>query len=247
MVQKLRLRSSNAGDASSIPGQGMKISHVAGHCQKTFFFKERKKKLRLEVRKFVFCSRWGSYLCLLRQFAIYQQSWKDSLGQKAVSASANVCRNVIHPVRAPSVLMSRLFTCTHPSSPPVKAGLSAVCSHLFGLPFGSHPFPIYRVLVPAYACVLSCSVVSVSFVTPWTIALRLLCPWDFPGKITRVGCHFLLLGIFPTQGSNSHLLCLLHWQVDSLPLLPPRKPPWAMNISQRAHPKKQNKVKQNLC
>ena len=31
---------------------------------------------------------------------------------------------------------------------------------------------------------------------------RLLCPWDFPGKNTRVGCHFLLQGIFPTQGSN---------------------------------------------
>ena len=33
------------------------------------------------------------------------------------------------------------------------------------------------------------------------------------GKNTRVGCHFLLQGIFPTQGSNSHLL---HWQADPL-------------------------------
>ena len=30
-----------------------------------------------------------------------------------------------------------------------------------------------------------------------------------------MGCHFLLHGIFPAQGSNSHLL---HWQVGSLPL-----------------------------
>ena len=37
------------------------------------------------------------------------------------------------------------------------------------------------------------------------------------------GCHFLLQGIFPTQGSNPHLLCLLHWQVDSLWLAPPGK------------------------
>ena len=29
---------------------------------------------------------------------------------------------------------------------------------------------------------------------------RLLCPWDFPGKNTEVGCHFLLQGNFPTQG-----------------------------------------------
>ena len=49
--------------------------------------------------------------------------------------------------------------------------------------------------------------------TPWTVAPRLLCPWDFPGKNTGVGCHFLLPGIFLTQGSN---LCLLYWQVDSL-------------------------------
>ena len=28
-------------------------------------------------------------------------------------------------------------------------------------------------------------------------------------------CHFLVQGIFPTQGSNLHLL---HWQADSLPL-----------------------------
>ena len=40
------------------------------------------------------------------------------------------------------------------------------------------------------------------FATPWTVATRLLCPWDFPGKSTGVGCHFLLQGIFPTQGSN---------------------------------------------
>ena len=53
---------------------------------------------------------------------------------------------------------------------------------------------------------------------------RLLCSWDFPGKNTGVGCHALLQGIFPTQGSNLHLLCLLHWQEGSLALAPPRKP-----------------------
>ena len=50
------------------------------------------------------------------------------------------------------------------------------------------------------------------FATPWTIAhqarlsMRLQCPWDSPGKNTGVGCHFLLQGIFPTQGSNPGLL-----------------------------------------
>ena len=43
-------------------------------------------------------------------------------------------------------------------------------------------------------------------------------PQNFPGKNTGVGCHFLLQGIFPTQGSNLSLLHLLHWQADPLPM-----------------------------
>ena len=34
---------------------------------------------------------------------------------------------------------------------------------------------------------------------------RLLSPWNFPGQSTGLGCHFLLQGIFPTQGSNPGL------------------------------------------
>ena len=47
---------------------------------------------------------------------------------------------------------------------------------------------------------------------------RLCCPWDYTGKNTGVGCHFLLQGIFPSQGSNLSLLCLLHCLTDSLSL-----------------------------
>ena len=39
-----------------------------------------------------------------------------------------------------------------------------------------------------------------------------------------MGCHALFQGIFPTQGSNPHVLHLLHWQAGSLPLAPPGKP-----------------------
>ena len=53
---------------------------------------------------------------------------------------------------------------------------------------------------------------------------RLLCPWDSLGKNTGVGCHDLLQQIFPTQGSNSCLLCFQPWQVGSLPREPPGKP-----------------------
>ena len=44
----------------------------------------------------------------------------------------------------------------------------------------------------------------------------LLCPGNFPGENIGAGCHFLLQGIFPTQGTNPRLFCLIHWQADSL-------------------------------
>ena len=45
---------------------------------------------------------------------------------------------------------------------------------------------------------------------PWTVAYWSLCSWDSPGETTRVGCHSLLQGIFLTQESHLHLLCLLN-------------------------------------
>ena len=41
---------------------------------------------------------------------------------------------------------------------------------------------------------------------PMDCSARLLCPRDFLGKSTGVGCHALLQGVFPTQASNPHLL-----------------------------------------
>ena len=49
-------------------------------------------------------------------------------------------------------------------------------------------------------CVLSCSSHIQLFETPW----------DSPSKNTRVGCHALLQGTFPTQALHPFLLCLLH-------------------------------------
>ena len=48
--------------------------------------------------------------------------------------------------------------------------------------------------------------------------MRLLSPWNFPGKNAKVAGHFLLQGIFLTQVSYLCLLHLLLWQEDSLPL-----------------------------
>ena len=80
-----------------------------------------------------------------------------------------------------------------------------------------------QTIEPVHECQVT-SVVSDSL-RPYRLQpARLLCPWDSPGKHTGVGCHALLQGIFPTQGSNLRLLCLLHWQGGSVPLAPPGKP-----------------------
>ena len=60
------------------------------------------------------------------------------------------------------------------------------------------------VYVCVHAHMLRCPVISDSLQTH-----GFLCPWDFPGKNSGVGCHFLLQGIFPTQRLNPSLLCLL--------------------------------------
>ena len=71
-------------------------------------------------------------------------------------------------------------------------------------------------------CVCVCSVIQ-SRLTLWPHGLqptRLLWPWNLPGKHTWASCHFLLQGIFLTQGPNLYLLHPLHWHVDTLPLVP---------------------------
>ena len=59
------------------------------------------------------------------------------------------------------------------------------------------------------------------FVTPWTVAYRLLRLWDFPDKNTGVGCHFLLQEIFPNPGIEPRSPAL---QADDLPSEPLGKP-----------------------
>ena len=67
-----------------------------------------------------------------------------------------------------------------------------------------------------YSDTCSCSVTSGSLQPHELRLAKLLCPWDVPGKDTGV---WVVISsskeIFPTQGSNMHLL---HWQADSLPL-----------------------------
>jgi len=68
-------------------------------------------------------------------------------------------------------------------------------THPFKWAWASHfTFPSLRVCLCAHS--LSCVQF---FVTSWTVAHQTP-PWNFPGKNTGVGCHFLLQGNLPNPG-----------------------------------------------
>ena len=104
--------------------------------------------------------------------------------------------------------------------------------------FFCHPHPtlIQTFLEPEYlgsftdSGLLECesesvnrSVVSDSLQPHGLYSASLLCPWNSPGKATGVGCHFLLQGIFLTQGLSP---TFMHWRwiLDHLSHL--GSPPW---------------------
>ena len=64
------------------------------------------------------------------------------------------------------------------------------------------------------------------FVTPWTVACQLLCPWDSPGKNTGVGCHCLFQGILGTVACKAPLSMGFSRQEywSALPYPPPGDP-----------------------
>ena len=69
-----------------------------------------------------------------------------------------------------------------------------------------------------WTCLCAQSVSYVWLCDPMDCSLPDSSPWNFPGRNTGMSCHFLLQGTFLTQGLNTYLLPLLHWQADSLPL-----------------------------
>ena len=84
---------------------------------------------------------------------------------------------------------------------------------------------------PYHVSVLSLLVMSDSLPPIGLQPARLLCPWNFSGRNTGVGCHFLLQGIFTNQGSNPCLFHLLYSQVGSLPLYHLESPgPYQLSI-----------------
>ena len=69
--------------------------------------------------------------------------------------------------------------------------------------------------VVSVVLLFSLSVASDSLWTPWTVVFQAPLSMGFPRQENWSGLLFLLQGIFLTQGQKP---CLLHSQVDSLPL-----------------------------
>ena len=107
--------------------------------------------------------------------------------------------------------------------------VSQLYVYIYPLSLGphSHPHPtpsqpsrspqsteeLFLTLVPSQVFLLNHSVVSNSLKPHGLSSVKLLFPWDSPGKNTRVGCHALLQGIFLTQGLNpglSHCMWILY-------------------------------------
>ena len=63
--------------------------------------------------------------------------------------------------------------------------------------------------------VLSCFSCVQLFATPRMVAFQAVLSMGFSSQRYWSGFHALIQGIFPIQGSNPHLLSLLHWQVGS--------------------------------
>ena len=80
-------------------------------------------------------------------------------------------------------------------------------------------FQIGWIVMTMCVCALSCVQL---FVTPWTVACQALA-WNFPGKNTGAGCHFLLQGIFPTQELNLHLFVSPPLVISFFTTAPPGK------------------------
>ena len=73
-----------------------------------------------------------------------------------------------------------------------------------------------RVCMHAQLCLALCDPMDCQLV-------RLLCPWDVPGKNTGVGCHFLLQGSSPPR-NRTHIPYVLYIAGGLFTAEPPGKP-----------------------
>ena len=150
---------------------------------------------------------WYSWVGIMRSREVnWDQIMKGCRSQMKVFDFKNMCMYVAFSLSSNTI----------PHDPPCPAIFFLAGLQLFSVFFFFH---FYWYIIDMYPkslqlCPILCD--------PMEEPARLLCPWNFLGKNARLGGHFLLQGIFQTQGLiEPCLLCLLHWQVGSLPLVLP--------------------------
>ena len=153
---------------------------------------------------------WVFQICCLIEWATFTASsfriWKSSTG----IPSPPLALFVVMLSKAHLTSHSRMFGSWWVITPSWLSGLWR--SFLYTFVYSCHLFLISSASVKLVS--VSHSVVPNSLRLHGLQPTRLLCPWDFPGKDIGLGCHFLLQGIFPAQGSNPGLLhCrqILYW------------------------------------
>ena len=119
------------------------------------------------------------------------------------------------PQRTP--FFSPLFPAFIPSFIPVSA-------HNKSLPNSSDKSLFHHFLCPVHVCVLSCFNCIILCATLWTVALQAPLSMGFSRQEYWSGLPCPPPGDLPHQGLNLCLLCLLHWQMGSLTLMPLGKP-----------------------
>ena len=128
-----------------------------------------------------------------------------------------------------SLILHGLLTATS-NKPLIAYDLAQVFSRIHHFP--KHVSFRHTILTDLISQLSLCNVVVVQllshvrfFMTPWTVPRQAPLYMILPRQEYRGRFHFLLQGIFMTQRSNP---CLLHWQMESLPLSPQGNPLLAM-------------------
>ena len=112
------------------------------------------------------------------------------------------------------------------------------------LPFFLLPFLLFFLLVmerfyellTSLCCMLSRFSRVRLFATPWTVSHQAPLSTGFFRQEYWNGLPFSPPGNLSNPGSNLRLLRLLHWEVGSLPLVPPGKPVTLQRLLYRLHP-----------
>ena len=100
--------------------------------------------------------------------------------------------------------------------------LPKICSHVYKVKASKHKkISIHSLIASIILFVIHTYSVAQSYPSHGLWPIRLLCPLSSPGNNTGVGCHFLLQGIFLTQGRIcvsyvSSIGMQLHYQLHHL-------------------------------